>query len=256
MAGCSAAALRFSCIVLVWKVPVMAGPGDEIAAGAGGRGHLRASDADREQVISVLKAAFVQGLLAKDEFDGRVSQALASRTYAELAVLTADIPAGAPVVQPTRTPAQVQGWLTMKRAVTWSAWMLGVTATATVIGGVVADRIDAGAAFAMPFLAFLVATVVAGTMIVEAWDKKKRPADRCRRGRRGRHLALDVTTRSAAPTGNRVGRTVGMVREPVWTSTQFLLHPYMGHKRPQEPVGVCGSDPRKPGRKARDERVR
>ena len=26
----------------------MAGPGDEIAAGAGGRGHLRASHADRE----------------------------------------------------------------------------------------------------------------------------------------------------------------------------------------------------------------
>jgi Domain of unknown function (DUF1707) len=50
----------------------MAGPGDEIAAGAGGRGHLRASHTDREQVIGTLKAAFVQGMLAKDEFDAGV----------------------------------------------------------------------------------------------------------------------------------------------------------------------------------------
>jgi hypothetical protein len=41
----------------------------------------------------VLKAAFVQGRLAKDEFDARVGQTFASRTYAELAVITADIPA-------------------------------------------------------------------------------------------------------------------------------------------------------------------
>ena len=61
---------------------------------AAGRGDLRASHADRDQVIGVLKAAFVQGMLAKDEFDLRVGQAFASRTYAELAVLTADLPAG------------------------------------------------------------------------------------------------------------------------------------------------------------------
>jgi hypothetical protein len=69
----------------------MAGPGDEIAAGTGGRGSLRASHADREQVIEVLKAAFVQGRLDKDEFGLRVGRALASRTYADLAALTADI---------------------------------------------------------------------------------------------------------------------------------------------------------------------
>jgi hypothetical protein len=72
----------------------MAGPGDEMAARAGDRGRMRASHADREQLIDVLKAAFVQGRLAKDEFDLRVGQALASRTGAELAALTADIPAG------------------------------------------------------------------------------------------------------------------------------------------------------------------
>ena len=41
-----------------------AGPGDRGAAGAMGHGRLRASDADREQVIDTLKAAFVQGRLS------------------------------------------------------------------------------------------------------------------------------------------------------------------------------------------------
>jgi DUF1707 SHOCT-like domain len=78
----------------------MTGPGDEIAVGAAGRGRLRASHADREQVIGTLKAAFVQGRLARDEFDLRVGQALASRTYTQLAPLTADLPAGLAATQP------------------------------------------------------------------------------------------------------------------------------------------------------------
>ena len=86
----------------------MAGPGDEIAAGAGGRGHLRASYADREQVIGTLKAAFVQGMLAKDEFDLRVGQAFAARTYGDLAAVIADLPAGLAAAQPP-TPVRAPG---------------------------------------------------------------------------------------------------------------------------------------------------
>ncbi len=52
-------------------------PGDELAAAAAGRGNLRVSHAEREQVIDAVKAAFVRGTLAKDEFDLRVSQAFA-----------------------------------------------------------------------------------------------------------------------------------------------------------------------------------
>ena len=67
----------------------MAGPGDEVATAEGrSRGRLRASDADREQVIGILKAAFVHGMLAKDEFDQRVGQAFAAWTHADLAALT------------------------------------------------------------------------------------------------------------------------------------------------------------------------
>jgi len=93
--------------MLVGEAPVMTGPGDEMAAGTAGR--LRASHADREQVIGTLKDVFVQGLLDKDEFDLRVGQAFASRTYAELAAVTAGIPARpdpAPPPEPARAQAQ------------------------------------------------------------------------------------------------------------------------------------------------------
>ena len=87
----------------------MAGPGDEMAAAAGpGRGDLRASHADREQVIGTLKAAFVQGMLAKDEFDQRVGQAFAARTHAELAALTADLPVK-PIAVQSPKPVRAQG---------------------------------------------------------------------------------------------------------------------------------------------------
>ena len=78
----------------------MAGPGDETGTSGSGRGRLRASHADRERVVDVLKAAFVQGRLTQDELDARVGQALAARTYANLAALTADLPA-----EPDRAPA-------------------------------------------------------------------------------------------------------------------------------------------------------
>jgi DNA-binding XRE family transcriptional regulator len=73
-----------------------------------GRGGLRASDADREQAIDVLKAAFVQGRLARAEFEARVGQALASRTYAELAAATDGIPGRLTADTPPGMPARVR----------------------------------------------------------------------------------------------------------------------------------------------------
>lgn len=80
-------------------------PEDQMAAAAASR-HLRASHTDREHVIDVLKAAFVQGLVTKDEFDARVGQTFVSRTYAELAAVTADLPAGLIGDQPSRKVAR------------------------------------------------------------------------------------------------------------------------------------------------------
>ncbi len=70
-----------------------AGSGERGAAGAIGRGRLRASDADREQVIDTLKTAFVQGWLTRDQLGVRAGRALVSRTYGELAAVTDGIPA-------------------------------------------------------------------------------------------------------------------------------------------------------------------
>jgi len=74
------------------EVPTMASPGDETAAGAERHALLRASAADREQVIEVLKVAFVQDRITKDELDQRTGKVLASQTYDDLDILTADIP--------------------------------------------------------------------------------------------------------------------------------------------------------------------
>jgi hypothetical protein len=71
----------------------MAEPRNPMPAAAG-HGHLRVSHADREHVIGVLKAAFVQGMLAKEELDLRVGQAFGPQTRAELDALTADLPPG------------------------------------------------------------------------------------------------------------------------------------------------------------------
>ena len=87
----------------------MTGPEDEMAAAT--RGRMRTSLADRERVIDTLKSAFVQGFLTKDEFDARVGQTFASRTYAELAALTADIGTelmGAPRPRQSAHPAEAE----------------------------------------------------------------------------------------------------------------------------------------------------
>jgi hypothetical protein len=103
---------------------VTTGPADEQAVPPH---RLRASHIDREQAISALKAAYVADRLAKDEFDTRVGQALAARTRAELAVITADIPAGPIGVQPVRSPNQPALGVKSGVCVTVSAAALAVT---------------------------------------------------------------------------------------------------------------------------------
>ena len=91
----------------------MAEPADQLPATAAS-GRLRASHADREQVIGTLEAAFVQGMLAKEEFDLRVGQTFTARTHAQLAAITADLPAGLTMAKPQ--VARVQGEPRIPRA--------------------------------------------------------------------------------------------------------------------------------------------
>jgi hypothetical protein len=67
------------------------GQGDLPATVSGGE--LRASHADRDQVAELLRVAAGDGRLSPEELDDRLERALTARTYAELAALTADLPA-------------------------------------------------------------------------------------------------------------------------------------------------------------------
>ena len=71
----------------------------------------RASDADRDRVIELLRAAVADGRLEPAEFDERLDAALAARTIDALAPLTADLIAapgsdGALTPPLARTPAE------------------------------------------------------------------------------------------------------------------------------------------------------
>jgi hypothetical protein len=53
---------------------------------------LRAADTDRQRIADQLKAALDEGRLSLHEYDERVGQAYASRTYKDLLVLVEDLP--------------------------------------------------------------------------------------------------------------------------------------------------------------------
>ena len=157
----------------------MAKPGDQMPGGTVGRGRLLASHADREQVIDTLKAAFVQGLLTKDEFDLRVGQTLGSRTYAELAAVTADIPGRLIGAQlpPKRAQAKARaaGNTAVKSGVcTLTAVILAASTSAAAVSGPGAALIMA--LFLMGIgiiIAVIVALLVAGIRLLESRHRKR-----------------------------------------------------------------------------------
>ncbi|MEV6163157.1 DUF1707 domain-containing protein [Streptomyces sp. NPDC052052] len=61
-------------------------------SGPGSSPELRASHADRDRVVDVLRIAAGDGLLTADELDERLEVALSARTLSELAGLTTDLP--------------------------------------------------------------------------------------------------------------------------------------------------------------------
>jgi hypothetical protein len=72
---------------------------------------MRASDADRDAVLSDLSEHFQVGRLTAEEFDERAGQALAARTHGELRNLLRDLPAARPGLQalaPTSSAALSQ----------------------------------------------------------------------------------------------------------------------------------------------------
>jgi hypothetical protein len=54
-------------------------------------GNVRASDADREQVATVLNTAYAEGRLSREEHDERLNQLLAAKTFDDLIPITHDL---------------------------------------------------------------------------------------------------------------------------------------------------------------------
>ena len=145
---------------------MVTGPEDSAAAG---RGHLRAADADREAVIDLLKAAFVQGRLAKDELDARAGQALTARSCAELAVLTDDIPAGPPAAGPPARPHnQPKQPHPLRNAAIGSASCLIVALLALWYGAILNNGNTGGCIVLAVFLTVVVIPGIIGYGIVDA----------------------------------------------------------------------------------------
>jgi hypothetical protein len=93
---------------------------------------MRASHADRDRIVDVLRVAAGDGRLTLEELDERLEAALSARTVGELAVLTVDLPE---VVGETPEALEVvrieqegsstrrgDGWLVPRRLEIRSAW--------------------------------------------------------------------------------------------------------------------------------------
>jgi len=151
----------------------MAEPEDHGAALAGGHGRIRASHADREQVIEALKDAFAQGRLTQDELDTRAGHAFASRTYAELVALTADLPAGPdsaakPAANSPATPAR-----TLAKAARRSGMCLLVALA--LVGVIALTNAEGllGLAVICGIAAVIAASGFLGYGVVDAWEQRR-----------------------------------------------------------------------------------
>jgi hypothetical protein len=64
---------------------------------------MRASDADREQVATVLSTAYAEGRLTREEHDERIDQLMAAKTFDDLIPITRDL-----VIVGTPSPVAAQ----------------------------------------------------------------------------------------------------------------------------------------------------
>jgi uncharacterized membrane protein len=170
---------------------VTTGPEDHRRAAAARRGQLKASQADREDAIDALKAAFVAGRLTEDEFSARIGQAFASRTHADLAAITADIPAGPAAAPPVRTPDRVVAWVT---ATIIAAAGLG---GAVLVGG---PALILWAITMTGILLFTVSVLLAVRQERRARQLRPTPGGRALEGGRARRTGHEPTTTPCVAT--------------------------------------------------------
>ncbi len=187
--------------------------GPEEGTAAGGS-HLRAAYADREHAIDMLKTAFADGRLTKDELDARAGQALTARTYADLGALTADIPAGPPAARPPRQPARPQDRPKrvhpVRNAAIGSVSCLTVAAAAFLYGASLDDQ-NTGWFLLLTFVALMAVPCIivhaAATSVKQRRSRRQLPP---RPGQDGQAPAVQrhsSTGHDPSPPGTRTDQT-------------------------------------------------
>jgi hypothetical protein len=156
-------------------------------------------------VISTLKAAFVQGRLTKDEFDTRVGQTFGSRTYAELAVITADIPAGLAV------PADARPVRTAAREPMSNSAKAGVCVSIAVVTLVLLTALFGPAGFVLCLVFYFLASLAGGAQMLD--NRYQKRAREQRRLTQPTELSRVIARgRSAQRLGTRGRARSGRVR--------------------------------------------
>jgi hypothetical protein len=149
----------------------------------------------------------VQGMLAKDELDERVDQAFAARAHADLAALTADIPARLIGIRPSRAPAPARSRKLFDERVKVTAQVACLSIPQAVLMAAF-FLTGNGAFFVLSVFYFALATSFAGALIVEAWERKRSRGQVARRpapgagGQASRRLPSAGPGRRLPPAGH------------------------------------------------------
>jgi hypothetical protein len=155
----------------------------------------------------MLKAAFVHGRLTKSEFDLRVGRVFASRTYADLDALTADIPDGVTSAEPPAEDAREPGRvLSFKTAARVGAVGAGPSMGSAAVVLVQANGLPAVAGVLLVGLTGLfVAGLLAALLILLSWvvrRSQRRTAQGPPSGPAGLASRRQAPTRQLPPTGH------------------------------------------------------
>lgn len=140
---------------------------------------MRVSDSDREQAAEVLREAAGHGRITMDELDERLELAYGAKTYADLAVVTRDLPQPVPVPglagRPTAvdriggTPRNKFSVAIMSGARRAGRWVVpGTYVSVAVMGGVELDLREAQ--FSEPEVTIHAYTVMGGIEITVPED--------------------------------------------------------------------------------------
>ena len=113
--------------------PIPTPPAPSASSSGPSGDELRCTDADRDKVVDVLKAAYADGRLDQAEFDARFDLTMKAKTYVALEPITRDL-----IAQPAPAPTPTQPAHELLPPPTTEERLLGALAQATTLVPIVA----------------------------------------------------------------------------------------------------------------------